>query len=211
MKKTVKKLKFHLSDRAFLFSLIVGILFLAISLVLNYYAGTYATREASNAVTDIILDNLPVVNVDFIFVEGAIILWIFSFLVAIREPKSIPFALKSIALFIFIRSIFVSLTHIGPFPDHIYLESNRVFDKINFGADLFFSGHTGFPFLFALIFWENKWLRVIFIGASFFFAASVLLGHLHYSIDVFSAFFITFGIFHLAKYFFKKDYDMFKS
>src|SRR3989339_678229 len=158
MRKTVKKLTFHLSDRAFMTSLAVGILFLATSLVLNYYAGTYAAREASNAVTDIILDNLPVMDVDFIFVEGAIVLWIFSFLVAIREPRSIPFALKSIALFIFV-----------------------------------------------LIFWENKWLRTIFVASSIFFGASVLLGHLHYSIDVFSAFFITFGIFHLAKSFFEKD------
>ena len=146
MRKTVKKLTFHLSDRAFMTSLAVGILFLATSLVLNYYAGTYAAREASNAVTDIILDNLPVMDVDFIFVEG----------VAIREPRSIPFALKSIALFIFVRSIFISMTHLGPFPDQIFIAPNKVF---NFGADLFFSGHTGFPFLFALIFWENKWLR----------------------------------------------------
>ncbi len=208
MKKTVKKLAFHLSDREFLFSLAVGLFLLIASLVLNYYAGNYATREASNSVTDLILDNLPVMNVDFIFIEGAVILWIFSFLVAIREPKSIPFALKSIALFIFIRSIFISMTHLGPFPDQIFIAPNKVF---SFGADLFFSGHTGFPFLFALIFWENKWLRNIFIAASIFFGASVLLGHLHYSIDVFSAFFITFGIFHLAKYFFKKDYDIFKS
>ena len=208
MRKTVKKLTFHLSDRAFMTSLAVGILFLATSLVLNYYAGTYAAREASNAVTDIILDNLPVMDVDFIFVEGAIVLWIFSFLVAIREPRSIPFALKSIALFIFVRSIFISMTHLGPFPDQIFIAPNKVF---NFGADLFFSGHTGFPFLFALIFWENKWLRTIFVASSIFFGVSVLLGHLHYSIDVFSAFFITFGIFHLAKSFFKKDYALFKS
>jgi membrane-associated phospholipid phosphatase len=81
--------------------------------------------------------------------------------------------------------------------------------KISFGGDLFFSGHTGMPFLLALIFWEDKWTRFLFLGFSIMFGIVVLLAHLHYSIDVLSAFFITYTIFHLALYIFKKDRDMF--
>lgn len=211
MKKTVQKLKFHLSDRTFLASLAVGVLFFALSMGVNYIAGNYATEKASNAVTDIFLDNLPVVDVGPFFIWGSVALLVFIVIIAIRDPKIMPFLLKSAALFYFIRSLFISLTHIGPSPAHIFIESNRVFEKFIFGGDLFFSGHTGLPFLFALMFWENKYLRLFFLICSVVFGVSVLLGHLHYSIDVFSAFFITFGIFHLAKYFFKKDYDLFKS
>lgn len=39
-------------------------------------------------------------------------------------------------------------------------------------------------------------------------AALVLLGHLHYSIDVFAAFFIVYVIFIIAKRVFKGEYEM---
>lgn len=196
--------------KQFFISLCVAFLFLALSLIVNYYAGTYATKEASNSVTDIILDNLPIFDVDGFFVYGAFTLWVFISLLLIRDPKKAPFVLKSVALFILIRSIFVSLTHIGPFSGQILIEPNRVFDKVSFGADLFFSGHTGFPFLFSLIYWGNKPLRIFFLVSSVVFGACVLMGHLHYSIDVFSAFFITFGIYHLALKFFKQDHKIFE-
>jgi len=38
---------------------------------------------------------------------------------------------------------------------------------------------------------------------------AVLLGHIHYSIDVFSALFITYGIFVIAKKVFARDYLLF--
>ena len=50
--------------------------------------------------------------------------------------------------------------------------------------------------------------RTISLVASLVFGTAVLLGHLHYSIDVFSAFFITYAIFHLAIWLFPKDYGL---
>ena len=35
------------------------------------------------------------------------------------------------------------------------------------------------------------------------------MAHFHYSIDVLSAFFITYTIYHLARFFFEKDYLLF--
>jgi len=43
-----------------------------------------------------------------------------------------------------------------------------------------------------------------FIAASIFFGVVVLLGHLHYSIDVLAAFFITYSIYRLAVLFFPR-------
>jgi len=37
----------------------------------------------------------------------------------------------------------------------------------------------------------------------------VLLGHLHYTIDVFSAFFITYGIVEIAKWLWPKEWELF--
>jgi len=213
MHKIRKQYSLHFSDKKFIASFIVSILMLVIALFINFYAGVYATERASNSITDIILSNTRVFDVDGIFVYGAFFLWIFIIGVTVARPKQIPFTIKTLSLFIVIRSIFISLTHLGPFPTQVLLSDtniiNTFMNKFSFGADLFFSGHTGIPFLMALIFRDNPYLRVIFVASSILFAVVVLLGHLHYSIDVFSAFFITYTIFHLATIFFKKDLKLF--
>ena len=178
---------------------------LILSLIINYIAGTYATERASLPVTDIILSNIRTFDVDGIFIYGSFVFWFFTTLVLLYHPKKMIFTLKSIALFVIIRSVFVSLTHLGPFPTQVIVENIGFFNKFTFGGDLFFSGHTGLPFLLALIFWDEKILRYVFITSSVVFGIVVLLGHLHYSIDVLGAFFITYTIFHIARTVFKKD------
>ncbi len=209
MNKLMEKHRTHWGDKSFLLSAFFGIVLLVVSLMLNYSAGTYATEKAGNAVADIFLDNLPVVNVGIIFVDGSILFGLLIIFLLIREPQQIPFILKSIAIFVIIRSIFITLTHIGPFPEEAALKTNYVLNKLTFGGDLFFSGHTGLPFLMTLIFWRNIYLRNVFLACSIIFAAITLLGHFHYSIDVFAAFFITYSIFHLAKWLFARDYRLF--
>lgn len=211
MKIWMQKWKDLAQDKEFIKSLIIGFLLLVLSLIINYIAGTYATEKASLPVTDIILSNIPVFDVDGIFIYGSIIFWIFAIVVFFYNPKKIAFGLKSIALFVIIRSIFISLTHLGPFPTQMVVDNVSLFNKLTFGGDLFFSGHTGLPFLLALTFWQEKYLRYIFIISSIIFAAVVLMGHLHYSIDVLAAFFITYAIFHMAEFLFKKDREKFLS
>ncbi len=209
MNRIIDKHKSCWSQKSFLFSALLAFLFLASSLVVNYTAGNYAIKSASNGVTDIILDNVPIMDVDGIFIYGAILFGLFLIILLIKEPKQIPFVIKSIALFVFIRAIFISLTHIGSIFQQAPPVSNIILRNLMFGVDYFFSGHTGLPFLMALSFWSNKYLRNLFLATSFIFGASALAGHYHYSIDVFSAFFISYGIFHIARWLFAKDYKLF--
>lgn len=197
-------------DKKFLVALLFSFVILLASLFISYYAGIYATEKASSPVTDIILSNTRVYDVDSIFVYGAILFWVFVSFICFRDPQKLIFTLKSIALFVIIRSIFISLTHIAPFPTHV-TPNSAFLSYFTFGGDLFFSGHTGLPFLMALVFWRDKVLRYLFIACSIIFGVVVLLGHLHYTIDVASAFFITYTIYHLAQKFFKKDYELFHS
>jgi len=176
---------------------------------INFYAGTYATREVSSPVTDIILSNTRVYNVEGIFIYGADALIIFIALLSFSRPKRLPFVLFSLSTFIFIRSGFISLTHIAPFPDNVAINLGEITSRFTFGGDLFFSGHAGIPFLMALLFWRNKLLRLIFLFWSIFFGIIVLLGHIHYSIDVASAYFITYSIYHIACYFFPREKELF--
>lgn len=209
MKNTLVKHKHYWRQHDFPRSVSFGFLFLLVSIIFNHFASIYATDRASSAVTDLLLDNLPVINVDFIVNEGMGIFAFFIVIVILLEPKRLPFAIKSIALFYFIRSFFIMFTHLGLIPDRSYIDPLDFFQALSVGGDYFFSGHTGFPFLLALIFWRNKAIRDICLLASVFFAVSVIFGHLHYSIDVFAAFFITYSIFSLAREFFKKDYRLF--
>ncbi|MFA5840682.1 MAG: phosphatase PAP2-related protein [Candidatus Paceibacterota bacterium] len=205
--------KIHFSDKDFIFSFLSGLLLLGISLVTQFFVSDYVTSAMSQPVTDIILSNTRVYEVGGIFVWGAILLVCIITSVILSRLNYAPFVLKSVALFTLIRSIFVSLTHISPFPTQAVIDSaffsKEVFNGIFTGNDLFFSGHTGIPFLLALIFWEHKNLRIVFLSFSILFGVVVLLGHLHYSIDVLSAFFITFSIFHICKILFKKDWQLF--
>jgi len=179
-----------------------------VSLIINYFAGTYATIRASNAVNDIILDNIPTVDVSFLFVYGIMAYFLIVIVLVLMAPHRAPFILKSLAIFIVIRAFFVSLTHLGAIPESAVFDAPKGVDYFTFVADYFFSAHTGLPFLMTLIFWPNKILRYVFLAISIIFAATVLLGHLHYSIDVFAAYFITYGIFVISTKFFKNDYQL---
>lgn len=183
---------------------------LMLSFVSSFYAGSFATKNVSNSVTDIILDNVPVVNVDFIFIEGSLVLWLFVGILLVMHPQRIPFVFRGLALFILVRSGFLIMTHLGPAPTMSKLDANELMQFFTFGGDLFFSGHTGAPFLLALMFWKDLKLRLTFLAATALFGVAVLLGHLHYSIDVFAAFFISYGINDLSLFLFRRERDLFE-
>ena len=218
MDKLKKKYRDFWQDRQARRRMFISLALLFGALIINHFAALYAFERASNPVSDIILSNFPALDVDWVFVWGPIIFWLIITIRLLKEPKQIAFTIKSVALFVVIRSIFISLTHIGPFPDHTTLDTfgasllsggvnghSPFFFVFSSGADLFFSAHTGLPFLLALIFWPYREFKTFCLASSGFFGVVVLLGHLHYSIDVASAFFITYTIHHLATRFFKED------
>jgi hypothetical protein len=200
--------KEYLKNKYFVRSSVFGLFFLIFGFIVSYWSALYATEKQSSAVTDIILSNTPIYNVADIFVYGIFAVIIFVIFLGLVKPQRIPFLAKSSAIFILVRSIFVSLTHIGLYPNTISTNMGA-FKSMTAGGDLFFSGHTGFPFLMALIFWHNKFLRNLFLALSVIFAVVSLLGHYHYTIDVLSAFFITFGIYHICLKVLKQDNRIF--
>ena len=211
MRSIVNKYKACFSNKNFIISVVIGVVFIIGAYVLNYFTSTYADHVAGNQVTDIILSNIPIVDLDYVFVYGPLVLWIFIILLTLTEPKRIPYVMKTVALFVIIRALFTTLTHLGPYPYEIPASyASGWIRSLTFGSDMFFSGHTGLPFLMALIYGElNKKYYYIFITASIFFGVVVLLGHYHYSIDVAAAFFITYTIYVIATKWFKKDRERF--
>ena len=210
MQSALEHYQFHFSNRVFVRSVAQGAAFLAASTIAIFAAVSYATVHASNHVTDIVLSNIGPLNVRFFFIYGTFAEFLITAALFLWRPNRLPFALKSMALFLLVRAVFVSLTHIAPSP--IGPQNPAPFlNDIFYGADLFFSGHTGLPFLAALAFWHIPGLRLFYLASTVFFGAIVLLGHYHYSIDVLAALFITHGVFQLACWLFRADFTLFRS
>lgn len=197
-------------DRHFRFSAPVALAGFIGALFVNFWAIQQATSKASASVTDIILSNIPVFEVDGFFVYGTFVVVAVSVVMLLMHPKRIPFALHSVTLFILIRSAFTLMTHLGP-PEVAYVSDfGETITNSFFGADQFFSAHTGMPLIGAFAFWGiDHRLKWFYLLTSLFFAAIVLLGHIHYTIDVFSAFFITYGIYHIALWLFPRERELF--
>jgi hypothetical protein len=207
-----------LFGQAYRYRLFGALALLGVSYVVEHFANEYAfeylERPTSASVGDFILDNTSTIDLNLIIIEGALFAIVFGILYTLRRPRYILFTLKAIALFITIRALFISLTHVGFYPDHIY-PGLGLFDGLylylNFQLGFFFSGHAALPFLMALIFWANRRVRIIFLLMSLVFGVAVLLTHIHYSIDVFAAPFMAYSIFHIAKYLFPRDYELIES
>ncbi len=197
-------------NRAYLRSVCEGAFFLAASTIAISAAVTYATDHASNHVTDLVLSRVGPFNVRFLFIYGTFTAFVITAGLLAWRPNRLPYALKAMALFLLARAVFVALTHMAPSP----IDPQKpapFFNSIFYGSDLFFSGHTGLPFLAALAFWHIPHWRMFYLALTAFFGAVVLLGHYHYSIDVLAALFITHGVFQISCWLFGRDYALFRS
>lgn len=188
-----------LKDTKFRVSLFAGFAVLLAAYYINYRAALYTSGIPVLSVGDAILDNIPTVNLSYMYTFG---IYLTSMIVILYplflKPEIAPFTAKTVGAFIIIRAFFISLTHIGAPLDYFalpQLEDQPGIFRLFYMNDLFFSGHTGFPFLAALLFWENKIARIFFLLMSVAQAITVLFMHVHYSIDVFSAYFITYSIY----------------
>ena len=200
-----------------LVSLITAFILLGGAYVAEHYANLYeleySARPTSVYVGDILLDNLPIVDLNFIIIEVAFFSILLGAWYVLSKPRHVLFSLKAVALFIAIRALFVSLTHVGIYPGNLDPGLgffNSIYEYLNLQKGFFFSGHTGLPLLIAFIFWENRRVRYTLIALSSIFAAAVLLAHIHYSIDVLAAPFMTYGIFKIAQYLFPRDWQLIK-
>ena len=174
--------------------ILLALLFLALGITSVMVSSNYVDQINTVAVPDLVLDSIPVIDLSFLFVWGIIIVMIVYSLYAIYKPKKFHYALGMLSLFMLVRSAFIVLTHLKAPVGAIPVAGHGFLQFLTYSNDLFFSGHAGLPFLGFLVFKESK-IRYFFLGASIILAITVLLMHVHYSIDVASAYFITFGVF----------------
>ena len=166
---------------------IFGITSLLSTFIVNYHVSTFVDLVQGEAVGDLFLDNIPIYDLNFTFFWAVLLFWIGNIIYRLIFPKELPFILVSLSLFVLVRCFFISLTHIGP-PETLLVVPEEL-SYYSFNADMFFSGHVGAPFFYALL-TSVKSVKWIAIAYSIIMVVIVLLSHGHYSIDIFASFFI---------------------
>jgi hypothetical protein len=178
--------------------------FLMIAIIINAISGIYVDKTITATVPDIILDNIPTIDLDFLYIYGisAVVITFFVYPLFFQVDK-VHIAISQFSLLSLIRSFFTSLTHLSIPAGSFSFDPPTFFAIFDFQNALFFSGHTAFPFLGYLLFRKEK-IGIFFLVATVVMALTVLFMHFHYSIDVFAALFITYGSFKIGERFFKK-------
>jgi len=179
----------------------LSVLFWVIANILMIIAGSYTEKKGDVAVSDLILNAIPTVDLSIIFAYGMtiiiLVLILYPFFFNIKELHRVLIHLSLLTL---ARSIFITLTHLKQPSDAIITTLPRIYELIVFRNSLFFSGHVGFSFLGFLLYREkSKFLKYFFLIATLVMIATVLLMHVHYSIDVFAALFITYGVYKIGE------------
>lgn len=182
----------------------ISVIFLILALTLNYSAGNYADRKGTVKVPDLVLDSIPTLDLNFVFIYGfLLVLGAMLAYPLFFKVKELHVAISQFSLLVLIRSFFVTLTHLSMPVGALIFNAPKIFSIFNFQNALFFSGHTSIPFLGFLLFRKEK-IGIFFLIMTFVMAATVLFMHVHYSIDVFAAIFITYGSYKLGNRLFRK-------
>jgi hypothetical protein len=142
----------------------------------------------------------------FGLIYAGLVIAVFFF---IKDPHLLLTALQSYLVLVIFRSAAMYMMPLNPPADMIPL--NDPFVQI-FGSgeiltkDLFFSGHTATLFLLFMVA-NKRILKVIFLSFAAIVGISVLLQHVHYTIDVFTAPFFSYTSVKFAAYI-KKRYQL---
>lgn len=195
-----------LKSKEYLFSLFVAfVIWIGGYFLYRVAIGYVDNLTDTRPVGDLLLSLIPAADLHYLYVYGITAALLFLlFYVVIYKPDLIPFALKFYAAVFIVRSVFICLTHLGPpegffitaiAPDFNYWPLNHMMHS----NDLFFSGHVAYPFMGALLLKNVKKLFYFFLAVSVLMAITVLVMRIHYSIDVFAAYFIVYGVHDAVK------------
>jgi hypothetical protein len=177
----------------------IGLLAVLAGIGLNMASQSYLHDYISEGKTlpmlsDLILDNLPVIDVSLIYDIFSLIPIILAlvYIVHRKDFNRIPFFLLMIGIFYIVRGIFIVLTPFGNPP--MFNGSDPLFHGFaNYELGVYPSGHAGNVFLLLLLVNDKVYKGII--GACLIIVIIALfLAHGHYSIDILSGIFFSYAI-----------------
>jgi len=177
----------------------IGLVTVIVGIGLNFASQTYLHYYMSEGKTlpmlsDLILDNLPVIDLSLIYdlFSLVILIVIVIYIIQKKEYNRLPYFLLLWGIFYIIRGIFIVLTPFGNPPE--FNGSDQLFNGFSkYELGVYPSGHVGNAFLLLLLVNNRiyKWILafcLVVITISLFFA------HSHYSIDILSGLFFAYAI-----------------
>ena len=136
----------------------------------------------------------------FGLIYSSLLLAIFLFM---QEPIRLMTAIQVYTFMVLSRMVAMYLVPLNAPAQMIPLHDPFV-QFFNMGRlltkDLFFSGHTATLFLLFLVA-EKHWQKILFLLSTLAVGTTVILQHVHYSIDVLAAPFFTYACYCIAKVF----------
>lgn len=184
---------------------LLGVLAFAASAALYSALGRWHDTLPLPPGVDPILERLPRLNSDWLVSWGWIapqplLYWAWFK----RDARRVPWQLWMIAFWVALRSVFVALNPVGPPAGMVPIYGGRPLlefmrGRFIFDTELFFSGHTGMPFLYALLSRPGTVERRLCLLWSAAMGAGVLFTRNHFVIDVLGAYFMTYSIAALGR------------
>ncbi len=179
--------------------LYIGILAIAAGAGLNFASETYLHNYMSEGKTlpmlsDLILDNLPYLNVSIIYDIFCLvpIVLVFIYFIHKKDYNRIPLFFVLVGIFYIVRGVFIVLTPFGNPP--MFTGSDPIFKGFSkYELGVYPSGHAGNVFLLYLLVKDKSYKWLIFICLIIVIVA-LFLARGHYSIDVLSGLFFSYAI-----------------
>ena len=179
--------------------LYIGIFAAVAGAALNFAGQTYLHHYVSEGKTlpmlsDLILDNLPVIDVAIFYDLFCLLIYtiVVIYIIHKKDYNRFPYILLLCGIFYIVRGIFTVLTPFGNPPD--FNGSDPLFNGFSrYELGVYPSGHVGNSFLLLLLV-NDRVYRYILYFCLFVIIISLFLAHGHYSIDILSGFFFAYAI-----------------
>lgn len=193
--------KEYLKDKKNRIELIFSLLILAVVLTsLSKFVNFVETRPGV-ILPDPILDLFTPIDLTWLIFGIIYISIVVAIATLIKYPKRLMFTIQLYTLMVLVRIFAMYILPLDP-PANIIILNDPFVEFFGTGQtltkDLFFSGHTATILILYLVS-EKKIIKTVFLISTITIAIAVLLQHVHYTVDVFAAVFITYACYKLLQ------------
>lgn len=188
-----------LKDKNNRVELIITLLLLAAVLISLTNFLNYVEARQGVVLSDPIINLFSPIDLTWLIFALIYISIVAAIATLLKNPKQLLFAIQLYTLMVAIRIAAMYLLPLDP-PSTMIILNDPLVEFFGTGQtltkDLFFSGHTATLFILFLVS-EKKIIKFVFLISTIAVALSVILQHVHYTIDVFAAVFFTYACYNL--------------